>query len=83
VRPRAVIAPLEVIHDVIARVLPGRILAMGRPFSLETADEPLGHCLIETVTVAAPTPAHTCIVQEPGVHLTRLLTAPIRMVAEP
>lgn len=81
--PRAVVEHLDGINDVMPRFLPGRILAMGRPCSLETAEEPRGHGVIETVTLAAPTTAPPCIVQEPLVHLTRLLTAPISMVEEP
>ena len=56
---------------------------MGRPFPLETPEEPFSHRLIETFSLPTPTTAHSRVGQEPLICLTCLLTPTIRMMEQP
>jgi hypothetical protein len=77
VLPRTVVKHFDVINDVSPRVLPGRILTMGRPFPLETTEEPFRHRIIETFSLPTHTTAHSRVGQEPliwGVRYSRAET---------
>ena len=72
-----------VIHSVIPRFLPRRILTMHGPFPLETAKKPFGHRIIEAVTLPTHTTAYARVCEEPLIRLPGILTSPIRVVQQP
>jgi hypothetical protein len=82
VLPFAVVEHFDVIHYVIPRFLPGRILTMRGPLPLETAKKPFGHGIIEGVALPTHTPAYSSVCEQPLIRLPGVLTPLIRMVQQ-
>jgi hypothetical protein len=83
VQPRASVEHLDVINDVVLGFLTRGVISVRRSLLRSTAKEPLGHRMVETLSLAAHTTANPLGSPHALRRVTGLLPAAIRVMQQP
>jgi hypothetical protein len=82
VRPSAVGAHLDVSDHIVARLLTRGVIMVRRPRTCSTANESLGHRIVEPLALTTQTTDDSMVCQQVLIRVTGLLTAAIRMMQQ-
>ena len=82
VLPSAVGAHLDVSDHIVARLLTRGVIMVRRPRTCSTANESLGHRIVEPLARTTQTTADSMVCQQVLIRVTGLLTAAIRIMQQ-